>query len=44
MIFLRSDIKDKAAKISDFIFKDSNYPLIFKNLYEFVFLLFKNRR
>ena len=31
---LISDIKDKAAKISDFIFKDSNYPLIFKNLDE----------
>jgi geranylgeranyl pyrophosphate synthase len=30
--FLISDIKDKAAKISDFISKDSNYPLIFKNL------------
>jgi len=31
---LISDIKDKAAKISDFISKDSNYPLIFKNLDE----------
>ncbi len=32
--FLISDIKDKAAKIDNFIFKDRNYPLIFKNLYE----------
>jgi len=32
--FLISDIKDKTAKIDDFIFKDRNYPLIFKNLYE----------
>jgi geranylgeranyl pyrophosphate synthase len=31
---LISDIKDKAAKISDFTSKDSNYPLIFKNLDE----------
>ena len=28
------DIKNKAEKINDFIFKDRNYPLIFKNLYE----------
>jgi geranylgeranyl diphosphate synthase type I len=39
--FLISDIKDKAAKISDFIFKDSNYPLIFKNLYEASFYYLK---